>query len=87
MDGARIASVNVGIGKARKAAICRRPSRVFEEQIKNGRAAAPALAEAAPRQGGIPILLGGQLIGAIGVGGDSPRVDEDTAIAGAGAFR
>jgi hypothetical protein len=37
MDTAQIASVNVGIGKARTAAIYRRPSRVFEEQIRDAR--------------------------------------------------
>lgn len=87
MDGAQVASVNVGIGKARTAAIYRRPSRVFEEQIKNGRVAALALADATPLQGGVPILLDGKVIGAIGVSGDSPQIDEDIAIAGARAFK
>ncbi len=87
MDGAQVASVNVGIGKARTAAIYRRPSKVFEEQIRNGRVAALALADATPLQGGIPIQLGGKVIGAIGVSGDSPQIDEDIAIAGASAFK
>lgn len=86
MDGAQLASVNVGIGKARTAAIYRRPSRVFEEQIKNGRVAALALADATPLQGGVPILLDGKVVGAIGVSGDSPQIDEDIAIAGERAF-
>jgi glc operon protein GlcG len=87
MDRAQVASVNVGIGKARTAAIYRRPSRVFEEQIKNGRVAALALADATPLQGGVPVLLGEQVVGAIGVSGDTPQVDEDIAIAGARAFQ
>lgn len=87
MDGAQVASVNVGIGKARTAAIYRRPSRVFEEQVRNGRVAALALADATPLQGGVPIFLEGKVIGAIGVSGDSPQVDEDIAIAGASAFK
>jgi glc operon protein GlcG len=87
MDGAQVASVNVGIGKARTAAIYRRPSRVFEDQIKNGRIAALALADATPLQGGIPITLDGKVIGAIGVSGDTPQVDEDIALAGAAAFK
>ena len=49
--------------------------------------AALALADATPLQGGIPILLDGQVIGAIGVSGDTPQVDEDIAIAGAKAFQ
>ena len=86
MDSAQVASVSVGIGKARTAAIYRRPSRVFEEQIRDGRIAALALADATPLQGGIPIVINGQVVGAVGVSGDSPQVDEDIAIAGAKAI-
>ena len=85
MDTAQVASVNVGIGKARTAAIYRRPSRVFEEQIKNGRIAALALAHATPLQGGVPVLIDGKVVGAVGVSGDSPQADEEIAIAGAKA--
>ncbi len=85
MDEAQVASVQVGIGKARTAAIYRRPSRVFEEQIRNGRVAALALAEATPLQGGVPILIDGKVVGAVGVSGDSPQADEEIAIAGAKA--
>jgi glc operon protein GlcG len=74
--------VNVGIGKARTAAIYRRPSRDFEEQIRDGRVAALALADATPLQGGVPVLIGGRVVGAVGVSGDSPQVDEAIAIAG-----
>jgi len=87
LDDTQVASVNVGIGKARTAAIYRRPSRDFEEQIKAGRVAALALADSTPLQGGVPIRLDGKVIGAIGVSGDTPPVDEDIAIAGANAFK
>ena len=87
MDAAQIASVNVGIGKARTAAIYRRPSRDFEEQIKTGRVAALALADATPLQGGVPVLVDGKVVGAVGVSGDTPQVDEAIAIAGAAAVR
>ena len=85
LDDTQVASVEVSIGKARTAAIFRRPSKVFEEQIKNGRVAALALPGATPLQGGIPIIYQGKVIGAIGVSGDAPQVDEDIAIAGADA--
>jgi glc operon protein GlcG len=87
MDTAQVASVNVGIGKARTAAIYRRPSRDFEEQIKAGRIAALALADATPLQGGVPVLVNGKIVGAVGVSGDTPQVDEAIAIAGAAAVR
>ena len=85
MDAAQVASVNVGIGKARTAAIYRRPSRDFEEQIRTGRIAALALADATPLQGGVPVLVDGKVVGAVGVSGDTPQVDEAIAIAGAKA--
>ncbi len=85
MDEAQVASVNVGIGKARTAAIYRRPSRIFEEQIKNGRIAALALSDATPLQGGVPVLIDGKVVGAVGVSGDSPQADEEIAMAGAKA--
>ena len=86
LDDTQVASVNVGIGKARTAAIYRRPSKVFEDQIRAGRVAALALADSTPLQGGVPVTLNGKVIGAIGVSGDTPQVDEAIAIAGASAF-
>ena len=87
LDDTQVASVNVGIGKARTAAIYRRPSREFEEQIRAGRVAALALVDSTPLQGGVPIKFNGKVIGAIGVSGDTPQVDEDIAITGANAFK
>ena len=87
LDDTQVASVDVGIGKARTAAIFRRPSKVFEDQIREGRVAALALTGATPLQGGIPILFEGKVIGAIGVSGETPSLDEDIAIAGANAAK
>jgi glc operon protein GlcG len=83
LDDTQVASVEVGIGKARTAAIFRRPSKVFEDQVRNGRVAALALPGATPLQGGIPIEFDGKVIGAIGVSGNTPQEDEDIALAGA----
>jgi glc operon protein GlcG len=77
--------VSVGIDKARTAAIYRRPSKVFEDQVKNGRVSALALHGAVALQGGVPIVVDGKVIGAIGVSGETPSQDEDIAIAGAAA--
>jgi len=84
-DDTQVASVEVGIGKARTAAIFRRPSKVFEDQIREGRVAALALPGATPLQGGLPITVNGKVIGAIGVSGNTPQEDEDIAQAGAAA--
>jgi glc operon protein GlcG len=86
LDDTQVASVEVGIGKACTAAIFRRPSRDFEEQIKDGRLASLVLPGATPLQGGLPIVLDGKVIGAIGVSGNTPQEDEDIARAGAAAF-
>jgi glc operon protein GlcG len=83
LDDTQVASVEVAIGKARTAAIFRRPSKVFEDQVKNGRVAALALPGATPLQGGIPIIVEGKVIGAIGASGNSPQEDEEIALAGA----
>lgn len=83
LDDTQVASVNVGIDKARTAAIYRRPSKVFEDQVKNGRVSALALHGAVALQGGVPIIVGGSVIGAIGVSGETPSQDEAIAIAGA----
>jgi uncharacterized protein GlcG (DUF336 family)/mannose-6-phosphate isomerase-like protein (cupin superfamily) len=86
LNDTQVASVEVGIGKARTAAIFRRPSKVFEDQIREGRVAALALPGATPLQGGLPLTLDGVVVGAIGVSGNTPQEDEDIAKAGAAAF-
>ncbi len=84
-DAAQIASVHVATDKARTAAIFRRPSKVFEDQVADGRASALALRGGVPLQGGIPITYDGQVIGAIGVSGaSSADEDQELALAGAG---
>ena len=83
LDDTQVASVEVGIAKARTAAIFRRPSRIFEEQVRNGRLATLVLPGAAPLQGGVPLVYEGKVIGAIGVSGNSPQEDEEIALAGA----
>ena len=87
LNNTQVASVDVGIGKARTAAIFRRPSKVFEDQVKEGRVAALALPGATPLQGGVPIVYRGSVIGAIGVSGNTPQEDEDIAKAGAAAAK
>jgi len=86
LDDTQVASVEVGIGKARTAAIFRRPSKEFEDQTRSGRVAALALPGATPLQGGIPITVD-KVIGAIGVSGNTPQEDEDIAKVGAAVFR
>src|SRR5215213_7867527 len=82
---AQIASSRVALDKARTAAIFVRPSREMEEQVTNGRLGALALHGASCLIGGIPLAVGGEVIGAIGTSGETPEEDEAISIAGAAA--
>ncbi len=79
-DQAQVASVGVATDKARTAAIYRRPSKDFEDQASGGRPSALHLAGAVPLQGGMPIVVDGHVVGAIGVSGAS-SADEDQELA------
>jgi len=85
-NGAQVASSQVAIDKAHTAAIYRRPSKVFEEQVSQGRVSALALNGAVPLQGGLPLVAGDAVVGAIGVSGETPQEDEDIARVGAEAL-
>ena len=87
LDGTFPAAAAVAIEKARTAAQFRRPTRVFEEAIKNGRHALLGVAVMTPLQGGVPIVVGGQVVGAIGVSGAaSAQQDDDIAQAASTAL-
>jgi glc operon protein GlcG len=82
---AQIASSRVAVDKARTAAIFVRPSRVMEEQVTNGRLGALALHGVSALTGGIPLVVDGEVVGAIGTSGETPDQDEACSIAGAAA--
>jgi len=88
LDGTFAASANISIGKARTAALFRQRTRVFEESINNGRMAMTALpADFTPLIGGVPIVVDGLVVGAIGVSGAaSAQQDEELALAGTAAL-
>lgn len=89
LDGTFAAGANISIGKARTAVLFKRPTKAFEDIIKNGRTAMVALPDGlfTPLQGGVPIAIDGQIVGGIGVSGAaSAQQDEELAIAGANAF-
>ena len=81
------AGANVSIGKARTAAIFKKPTKDFEDTINKGRFTMTALPDFTPLQGGVPIVRDGQVIGAVGVSGaKSAAQDEEVARAGAAAL-
>jgi glc operon protein GlcG len=84
LDGTFVAGATISIGKARTAATFKLPTKRFEDIIKNGRTAMVALPDFTPLQGGGPIVVDGQVIGAVGVSGAaSAAQDEEIAAAGA----
>jgi glc operon protein GlcG len=88
LDGTFAAGPNISIGKARTAALFKKPTKAFEDIINKGRTAMTTLNDFTPLQGGVPIMVDGQIVGAIGVSGAaSAQQDEDLASAGAAAFK
>src|SRR5882724_8497608 len=87
LDGTFNAGANISIGKARTAALFKKPTKFFEDIIKNGRTAMVALNDFTPLQGGVPVIVDNQIIGAVGVSGAaSAQQDEELATAGANVF-
>lgn len=87
LDGTFPAGAMISMGKARTAALFKRPTKFFEDVIGKGRMAMTALSDFTPLQGGVPIVVDGQVVGGIGVSGaSSAQQDEELAIAGANAL-
>ena len=87
LDGTFAAGANISIGKARTAVLFKKPTKFFEDVIKNGRTAMVTVENFTPLQGGIPIFVDGQVVGGVGVSGaSSAQQDEELAIAGAAAI-
>jgi uncharacterized protein GlcG (DUF336 family) len=82
MDGAAPGTVDMATAKGRTAALGRRETKVYEDVIKQGRIAFLSAPLAAFVEGGVPIVVEGETVGAIGVSG--VKSEQDTAIARAG---
>jgi uncharacterized protein GlcG (DUF336 family) len=82
MDGATPANAAIAVDKARTAALSRRTSGSWEERVKAGRISMLKMPGILPVQGGVPILVEGTCIGAVGVSGVQSHEDEQIAQAG-----
>jgi len=86
VDGTFAAGANISIGKARTAALFQKPTHVFEDIVNKGRTAMVALNDFTPLQGGVPIVIDGQIVGAVGVSGAAnAQQDEELAMVAAAA--
>ncbi len=88
MDETQVGSVAIAETKARSSALFKRPTKMFQDRLARGGDGLLVLRlkKAVPVEGGLPILVDGRLIGALGVSGGSSAEDEACAEAGAAAL-
>jgi len=86
MDGAAVISAEVSLGKARTSAMTRRPSKFFEDRVKD-RPAFITFPAGLLIQGAVPVMHENECVGAIGVSGVQSHEDEQIALAGAKSLR
>jgi glc operon protein GlcG len=89
MDATQTGSVKVAVGKARSAAMFKRPTKVWQDAVAGGGAGLRVLGldGAVPIDGGLPIVLDGKIVGAIGVSGAAGDQDAQCAKAGVDALK
>ena len=89
MDGTQTGSVAVAMSKARSAALFLRPTKAFQEMLAGGGDGLRAfgLEGAVPVEGGVPLVMAGKTVGAIGLSGGSSSQDGQCARAGADALK
>jgi len=88
LDGAQWSSIDTALNKARAAVAWKRPTRLLEESVNGGRFAFLSITQGmAVLQGGVPIEIDGQVLGAIGVSGVKAADDEVIALAGVHALK
>ncbi len=85
MDGTQVASLDIAPFKARGAVGFKRPTKEFEDRVTKGAAGLVKVPWVAPVEGGLPIVIGGELVGAIGVSGATSQQDGAVAAAGLAA--
>ncbi len=86
MDNVQTGSIQVAIQKAKTAVAFKRPTRLFEEAVAKGRTVLVSLPGGMPFEGGVPITVDNQVIGAIGVSGVTAQQDGTIAQAGVDAL-
>jgi uncharacterized protein GlcG (DUF336 family) len=75
IDGTQNASSEIAIGKARTAATFKRPTKLLEEAVASGRQGFLSLPNAITLEGGLPLIIDGKIVGAIGVSGATSQQD------------
>jgi glc operon protein GlcG len=86
LDDTQAASIDIAIGKARTAARMKRPTKALEDAVAAGRTVLLGVEGLTPLEGGVPIAVGGRIIGAVGVSGVTSQQDAQVAQAGIAAL-
>ena len=86
IDGTQTGSIDVAIGKARTSAAFKRPTKVFDELAKTRPSITSISPNAVLLEGGVPVMVGGQMVGAVGVSGVTSQQDAQIAEAGIAAL-
>lgn len=87
LDGVQPISLDIALQKARTAARFRRPTKALQDAVESGRTVLLAIDGMLPLEGGVPVVVDGQVIGAIGVSGVTSQQDAQIAQAGLAALR
>lgn len=82
MDNTQLGSIEVALEKAHTALFFKRPTKVYEDMVTNGRNTIIGIRNIIPIEGGLPLVVDEQIIGAIGVSGGTPQQDGSIAKAG-----
>jgi glc operon protein GlcG len=86
-DLAGNASVNIAEAKAKSSATFRVPTKVYQDRLAGGETFILGLPGMVPAAGGVPIIVNGKIIGAIGVSGATPAQDHQSGVVGAAAVK
>jgi uncharacterized protein GlcG (DUF336 family) len=86
LDETQAGSIAVAQGKARAAALFKRPSKALEEAISGGKQAFLTIEGIVPMQGGLPVIVDGKVIGGVGISGVTSAQDEQVAQAALGGL-
>lgn len=89
MDNTQLAASNIAVQKARAAALLKRPTKALQDALAAGGEGwrILGLPDSVPVEGGIPLILDGKIVGAIGMSGQASNQDAQCAQAGANALK
>jgi uncharacterized protein GlcG (DUF336 family) len=86
MDNAKLVAIDIAMRKARTAVYFQGPTKALEEEVSGGRTALLPIDGLMPLEGGVPLMVDGRMVGAVGVSGVAGHQDAQCSLAGAKAL-